>query len=183
MRTFAAAALVLLAASCAEPPKQTDFAKKAFEEWAKAAASGDADKTLAGFTDARKSEWLYDRFLENDAIARRWRGALTGEPRTHLDLWLGVSGKHGNGRTEPLNAIVLDHPTFGAMFREYFVLTAKGIRDALSRVEVSQVYGDDSGVTVAVRSGPGTPTELYGLVYENNAWKIDTYRQPLNGGR
>ena len=183
MRLFAAAALVLISVSCAEAPKQTDFAKKAFEDWAKAAASGDADKTLAGFTDARKSEWLYERFLENDNIARRWRAELTGEARTHLDLWLGVSGKHGNGRTESLNAIVLDHPTFGKMFREYFALTAKGVRDALSRIQVAQVYGDDSGVTVAVRSGPGTPTELYGLVYENNPWKIDTYRQPLNGGR
>jgi len=183
VRTFAAAALMLLAVSCAEAPKQTDFAKKSFEEWAKAAAAGDAEKTLAGFTDARKSEWLYERFLENDAIARRWRGELTGEARTHLDLWLGVSGKHGNGRTEPLQGIVLDHPSFAKMFREYFTLTANGIKAALSRVEVAQVYGDDSGVTVAVRSGPGTPTELYGLVYENNAWKIDTYRQPLNGGR
>jgi hypothetical protein len=182
VRTFAAA-LVLLAVSCAEPPKQTDFARRAFEAWAKAAASGDADKTLAGFSDARKSEWLYERFLENDAIARRWRADLTGEPRTHLDLWLGVAGKHGNGRAEPLQPIVLDHPSFAAMFRQYFALTAKGIRDLLSRAEIQQVYGDDSGVTVAVKAGPGTPTELYGLIYENNGWRIDTYRQPLNGGR
>jgi len=182
VRTFAAV-LVLLAVSCAEGPKQTDFAKKAFQDWAKAAASGDAVKTLAGFSDARKSEWLYERFLENDAIARRWRGSLTGEARTQLDLWLGVSGRHGNGRTEPLQPIVLDHPSFIAMFGEYFTLTARGIRDSLSRAEVAQVYGDDSGVTVAVKSGPGTPTELYGLIFENNGWKIDTYRQPLNGGR
>ena len=175
MRTFAAA-LMLLAVSCAQPPKQTDFAKKAFEDWAKAAADGDADRTLAGFTDARKSEWLYERFLENDAIARKWRAELTGTPRTHLDLWLGVSGRHGNGRAEPLQPIVLDHPSFVAMFREYFGLTAKGIKSKLSRVEVAEVYGDDSGVTVAVKTGPGTPTVLYGMVFEGNGWKIDTYK-------
>jgi hypothetical protein len=182
VRRFAAA-LVLLAVSCAETPKQTDFARRAFEDWAKAAAAGDADKTLAGFTDARKSEWLYDRFLEKDAIARRWRAQLTGEARTHLDLWLGVSDRHGNGRQEPLLPVVLDHPSFAAMFREYFTLTARGIKDSLSKIQITQVYGDDSGVTVAVRSSPGGPTELYGLIYENSAWKIDTYRQPLNGGR
>ena len=177
------AVLLLLAASCAEAPKNTDIARKAFEDWARAAVAGDAEKTLAGFTDAKKSEWLFERFLENDLIVRKWRGELTGEPRTHLDLWLGVAKRHGNGRAEPLQSIVLDHPSFAQMFREYFVLTAHEIKASFSRMEIAQVFGDDQGVTVAVKSGPGTPTELYELIFERNGWKIHTYKQPLNGGR
>jgi hypothetical protein len=178
------AALLLLAASCAaEKPKDSQIARKAFEDWAKSAVSGDAEKTLAGFSDARKSEWLFDRFVENHLIVRKWRGELTGEARTHLDLWLGVSKRNGNGRDAPLQPIVLDHPSFAPMFREFFLLTAQGIKDSLSKLEIAQVYGDDSGVTVAVRAGPGAPTELYGLIFESGRWKIDTYRQPLNGGR
>lgn len=177
------AALLLLAASCAEPPKNTDIARKAFEEWARAAVAGDAEKTLAGFTDARKSEWLFERFLENDLIVRRWRGQMTGDARTQLDLWLGVAKRQGNGRDQPLTSIVLDHPSFAPMFREYFIQTAQGIKDSFSRMEIAQVYGDDQGVTVAVRSGPGSPTELYELVYERSGWRINNYKQPLNGGR
>lgn len=178
------AVLLLLGASCAaDPPKNTDLARKAFEEWARAAVAGDAEKTLAGLTDARKSEWLFERFLENDLIVRRWRGEMTGEARTQLDLWLGISKRHGNGREQPLPPIVLDHPSFAPMFREYFVLTAQGIKDVFSRMEVAQVFGDDQGVTVAVRSGPGSATELYELVYERSGWKINNYKPALNGGR
>jgi hypothetical protein len=176
VKKFAAAALVLLAVSCSEPLRQTDFARKAFEDWAKAAAAGDAEKTLAGFTDAKKSEWLFERFVEDDEIVRRWRGRLTGEPRTNLDLWLGVVKRQGSGRASVLPPNVLDHPSFVDMFREYFAQTAKAIRDSLSRVQIAEVYGDDSGITVAVKTSPGSPTVLYGLLYENNGWKIDVWK-------
>jgi hypothetical protein len=174
-----AAVWLLVAAGCASPePKQTEVARRTFEDWTKAAAAGDAEKTLAMFSDAKKSEWLFDLLEENDAIARRWRGELTGAARTDLDLWWGISHRNGNGR-EPLRASVLTHPSFIQMFREYFTRTAGAIKTQLSKLEVTNVYGDDTGITVAVRGGPGAPTELYGLVYERDGWKIDTYRQPL----
>jgi hypothetical protein len=180
VRKFSALLLVL-AASCSTPEvKPTDNARKSFDAWAQAARSGDAEKTLAGFSDAKKSEWLYQLLEDNDPIARRWRGELTGTPRTQLDLWWGVSHKRGNGRDEILNAGVLYHPSFAKMFREYFMQTANSIRDQFSRLEIAQVYGDDSGITVAVKCVAGAPTELYGLVYERDGWKIDTYRQPLS---
>ncbi len=173
------AAVLLLAMGCAsQETKQTDVARKTFEEWARAASAGDAEKTLAMFSDARKSEWLFERLEENDAIARRWRGELSGAARTDLDLWWGISHRNGNGR-EPLRASVLAHPSFIQMFREYFMQSANAIKNQLSKLEVTNVYGDDTGITVAVRCGAGAPTELYGLVYERDGWKIDTYRQPL----
>lgn len=178
------AALLLLAASCAaEPLRHTDLARKGFEEWARSAAAGDAEKTLAGFTDAYKSEWLFERFKQGDLIIRKWRGELTGPARTQLDLWMGVSTRHGNGRQEPLTGAVLDHPSFAPMFRECFVLDAQLIKAMFNRMEIAQVYGDDQGVTVAVRSAPGAPVEMYEMVYERAGWKINNYKPPLGGGR
>jgi hypothetical protein len=174
------AALLLLLASCATPvPTPSDTAKQSFQSWANAAKAGDAEKTLDGFSDAKKSEWLYQLLEENDPIARRWRGELTGAVRTNLDLWWGVTHKKGNGRAEVLHVSVLTHPSFVQMFREYFLQTASAIRASFSKLEVIQVYGDDTGVTVVVKCGLGMPSELYGLVYERDGWKIDTYRQPL----
>ncbi|MBI3854664.1 MAG: hypothetical protein HY293_03115 [Planctomycetes bacterium] len=177
------AALMLLLASCAQPPTQNDYARQALEAWMKSAMAGDAEKTVAAFSDAYKSEWLYLRLQENDPIARRWRGDLSGSPRTALDLWWGVALKHGNGRDEPAQATVLYHPSFVQMFREYFIREAQSIRDGLSRAEVTSVYGDNSGVTVVVKSSPGGPPELYGMVYERDGWKIDNYKGPQGGGR
>ena len=181
MRKFAV--LLALAASCAAEPKATDSAKRAFEEWAKAASAGDAEKTLSGFSDANKSQWLFDRLNENDPRAKRWRGDLTGEPRTALDLWWGQALKNGSGRNEPAPALVLSHPTFIALFRVFFTAEAKSIQTGLSRAEVTQTYGDDSGVTVLVKSGPGMPVEYYQMVYEGNSWKIDLYKPPQGGGK
>lgn len=177
------AALLLLAASCADAPKVSDGARKAFEAWAKAASSGDAEKTLAGLSEAYKSSWLYERLNANDPIARKWRGELTGAPRTALDLWWGQAIKHGSGREEPLNGTVLEHPSFIKMFRDYFVLEAKMIQTGLSRAEVTEAYGDGTGVTVLVRSGPQMPVEYYQMVYEGTEWKIDLYRRPQPAGK
>jgi len=57
-----------------------------------------------------------------------------------------------------------------------------GIRAQMSRLQIAQVYGEDSGVTVAVKNGVNS-TELYGLVFERDGWKIDGHRQPLTQGR
>ena len=182
MRKFAV--LLVLAASCAtEAPKETEGAKKAFEEWAKAASSGDVERTLAGFSDANKSQWLYTRLNENDLRTKKWRGELTGAPRTSLDLWWGQALKNGNGRDEPLHSIVLGHPSFIELFREFFTLEAQAIQTNLSRAEVTKTYGDESGVTVLVKSGPGKPVEYYQMIYEGNAWKIDLYKPPQPGGK
>jgi len=178
------AVLLAFAASCAnENLKETEGARRAFEEWAKAASAGDAEKTLAGFSDANKSQWLYIRLNENDPRTRQWRGQLTGGPRTALDLWWGQALKHGNGRDEPLHSMVLDHPSFLQLFREFFVLEARAIQTGLSRAEVTNTYGDDSGVTVLVKSGLGKPIEYYQMVYEGNGWKIDLYKPPQLGGK
>jgi len=177
------AVLLALTASCSGGPQVTEGARKAFEDWAKAAASGDAEKTLAGFSDAKKSDWLYDRLTENDPLAKLWRGDLTGEARTQLDLWWGNSLKHGNGRDEPLRDIVLTHPSFVQLFRQYFIREAKSIQTGLARAEVTTTYGDSTGVTVLVKSGPGAPVEYYGMIFEGNGWKIDAYKPPQQGGK
>ena len=178
MRRFSA--VILLLASCsATEKKDIETVRQQFESWVKSAAAGDADKTLAMFSDAKKSEWLYDRLEENDPFARRWRGDLTGPARTDLDLWWGIAHTNRNGRTEPLRPSVLDHPTFRNLFKEYFVQTSGAIKAQFSKLEISNVYGDDTGITVAVKCGLGAPTELYGLVFEHDGWKIDSYRQPL----
>jgi hypothetical protein len=177
------AVLLVLAASCAEAPTQSDGARKAFQEWAKAASSGDAEATLAGISDRNKSDWLYDRLTENDSLARKWRGELTGSPRTALDLWWDQALKRGNGRDQPLQSSVLYLPSFTQLFREYFVREAKAIQTGLSRAEVTNTYGDDTGVTVLVRCGPGMPIEYYGMIYEGNGWKIDIYRPPQPTGK
>jgi hypothetical protein len=176
-------ALFLLAASCAGEPTQVEGAKKAFVEWAKAASSGDAEKTLAGFSDANKSQWLYQRLNENDPKTKRWRGQLTGSPRTSLDLWWGLALKHGDGRSEPLSANVLGHPSFIELFREFYTAELQSIQTGLSRAEVTQTYGDATGVTVLVKSGPGMPVEYYQMIYEGNGWKIDLYKPPQPGGK
>jgi hypothetical protein len=171
--------VLLFAAGCAsQEVKQTDLARKSFMDWAKAAAAGDAEKTLAMLSDARKSEWLFQRLEEGDPAAARWRGELTGPPRTDLDLWWGVAHKTGNGR-EPLRSTVLYHPSFINLFREYFMQSVGAIKSQFSKLEITNAYGDDSGITVTVRCGAGAPTELYGLIFERDGWKVDTYRQPL----
>lgn len=165
--------------SDSSPTKRSDSARIAFETWVKAAVSGDAIRTFAMLSDGNKSGWLFDRIEEGDASARRWRSELTGTPRTDLDLWLGVARKRGGGRDEPLPSSVLLDRSLQDLFVEFFMRTQEGIRVQMSRLQIAQVYGDDSGVTVAVRNGVGA-TELYGMVYERDGWKIDAHRQPLS---
>jgi hypothetical protein len=173
------AALLLLTASCAaEQTKEVDLARKQFEEWKTAAAAGDAEKTLSGLSDVRKSEWLFQLLEENDGLAKRWRGELTGGPRTDLDLWWGIAHRNGSGR-ERLNASVLYHPSFIALFRDYFTLTASEIKRQMAKLEILKVYGDESGITITVRQGPGARSEMYGMVYEHDGWKVDTYSEGL----
>lgn len=185
-----AALLCLALASCggddlvsdSSPTKRSDSAREAFQNWVKAAVAGDGIRTFAMLSDGNKSAWLYDRLEEGDSSARRWRAELTGTARTDLDLWLGVAKKRGNGRDEPLPSSVLLDKSLQDLFVEFFVRTQEGIRVQMSRLQIAQVYGDDSGVTVAVRNGVGA-TELYGLIYERDGWKIDAHRQPLTPGR
>ncbi len=154
-------------------------ARDAFETWVKAAVAGDAKMTFHMLSDGNKSGWVFDRLEEGDASARRWRSELTGTARTELDLWWGVAKKRESGRDEPLPSSVLVHPSLAELFTEFFVRTEGGIRVQMSRLQIAQVYGDDSGVTVAVRNGVGA-TELYGMIYERDGWKIDAHRQPLS---
>jgi len=177
------AIVLLLLASCAgQEAKETDGARKVFEEWAKVTAEGDADKNLSGLSDSFRSQWIYQLLEENDPPARRWRGALTGAPRTDLDLWWGVAHEKRDGRAEPLRATVLEHPTFRALYREYFERNARGIKAQFSKLEVLKVYGDNTGITVNVRCGAGSPTEMYGMIFDG-AWKVDTYKEGLGGPR
>jgi hypothetical protein len=165
--------------SDSSPTKRSDSARIAFENWVKAAVGGDGIRTFAMLSDANKSGWLYDRLEEGDGSSRRWRQELQGTARTDLDLWLGVAKKHGGGRDEPLPSSVLLDKSLQDLFTEFFMRTQEGIRVQMSRLQIAQVYGDDSGVTVAVRNGVGA-TELYGMVYERDGWKIDAHRQPLS---
>lgn len=177
------ALLAVFAASCStESLKMGDMARKEFEAWAKAAVSGDAEKTFAGCSDANLSEWLFKRLEENDAIVRRWRGQLTGRPRTDLDLWWGISRRNGNGRAEVVSQNVLRDPSFAQLFRNFYMLTLDDIRTQFSRMEISHVYGDDTGVTIVAKMGHGPPM-LVGLVFEDNRWKIDTTKEATGPGR
>lgn len=186
MKKFAVLLLGLLSA-CGGGPQNSGTmdesrsrsAREAFENWVRGAVAGDAVKTFAMLSDGNKSGWLFDRLEEGDASARRWRAELTGTVRTELDLWLGVARQRESGRDEPLPSSVLLHPSLGELFTEYFVRTAGGIKVQMSRLQIAQIYGDDSGVTVAVRNGVGA-TELYGMIYERDGWKIDAHRQPLS---
>lgn len=182
MKKFAV--VLALAASCSSEPAQqpgTELARKAFEEWVRNAVAGDADKVFATFSDPYKSNWLFERLQASDALARRWRGDLTGRPRTELDLWLGIAKKKGNGREEGLPESVLRDAGLAQLFRGYFAQESGMIRTQLSRIVISQVFADDSGVTVAIKNGQGS-TELYGLINQADGWKIDNYRPPLNPG-
>jgi len=185
-----AIALVMLgccAASCTpetNKAKASTGAREMFENWVRACVDGDVAKVFAGMSDGYKSGWIFDRLGESDTAARRWRGDLAGQARTDLDLWLGVAKKREDGREESLPTSVLDHPSFAALFRELFMrdYNGGGIRAQMSRLQIAQVYGDDSGVTVAVKNGVNS-TELYGLVFERDGWKVDAHRQPLTQGR
>ena len=185
-----AATLLILgcfAASCnpeTNKSKVSTSAREMFENWVRACVDGDVAKVFAGMSDGYKSGWIYDRLGESDTAARRWRGDLTGQARTDLDLWLGVAKKREDGREESLPPSVLDHPSFAGLFRDLFMrdFNSGGIRVQMSRLQIAQVYGDDSGVTVAVKNGINT-TELYGLIYERDGWKVDAHRQPLMQGK
>ena len=182
MKRLALASLLL--ASCSSPSAQeanTEVVRQVFEGWVRAAVSGDADKVFAMFSDPYKSNWLFDRLQAGDALIRHWRGELTGRPKTELDLWWGIAKKKGNGREDVLPESVLRQPSLGQLFKSYFLQEAGVVKLQLSRVTISQVFSDDSGVTVAIKNGQGA-TELYGLINEPDGWKIDNYRQPLNPG-
>jgi hypothetical protein len=157
-------------------------AQEFFEDWVRACVKGDAPKVFHGMSDAYKSGWLFDRFEESDPATRRWRGELTGTARTDLDLWLGVSKQKGSGRESVLPPSVILDPSLTALFKEMFMKDLGGIQLQMSRIAIAKVYADDSGVTVAVKNGLNS-TELYGLVYERDGWKIDAHRQPLTQPR
>jgi hypothetical protein len=178
-KSIALLVLAALAPSCG--PATLDRAASAremFEDWVRACVGGDAAKVFHGMSDAYKSGWLFDRLEESDAAARRWRGELSGTARTDLDLWLGVAKKKDTGRESLLPSSVLDAPTLPLLFKELFMKDYGAIQLQMSRIQIAQVYSDDSGVTVAVKNGLNT-TELYGLIYERDGWKIDAHRQPL----
>lgn len=183
-KPVALALLALVGASCSSSDTidRKESARLGFEAWVRDCVNGDSTKVFHGMSDGNKSGWLFDRLEESDASARRWRGELTGQARTDLDLWLGVARRRGNGRDEPLPSSVLTHPSLDALFKELFMRTYDGIRLQMSRLQVSDVFSDDSGVTVSVKNGLGS-TELYGMVYERDGWKIDAHRQPLTQGR
>ena len=156
-------------------------ARDMFEDWIRACVSGDGAKVFHGMSDAYKSGWLFDRIEESDSAARRWRGELTGLARTDLDLWLGVARQKSSGRDSVLPPSVLDHPSFEGLFKELFMKDLGAVQLQMSRVQIANVYSDDSGVTVAVKNGLNS-TELYGLIYERDGWKVDAHRQPLIPG-
>jgi hypothetical protein len=182
-KSIALLVLGALAPSCG--PSSMDRAANArdmFEDWVRACVAGETDKVFHGMSDGYKSGWLYDRLDEGDPTTRRWRGELTGPARTDLDLWLGVAKKRDTGRESNLPSSVLEHPSLGALFKELFMKDYGGIQTQMSRLQIANVFADDSGVTVAVKNGLNS-TELYGLVYERDGWKIDAHRQPLQQGR
>ncbi|HZE96494.1 MAG TPA: hypothetical protein VE981_05680 [Planctomycetota bacterium] len=184
MRHAAALLLLVLAApSCSTETVDAKVqAQKAFEDWVHTCIDGESMKVFHSLSDGYKSGWLFDRFREGDTTFKRWRAELSGTARTDLDLWLGVAKMHDDGRTEGLPSDVLLHPSFTQLFSEYFIRTHDGIKVQMSRYQIAKVYGDNSGVTIVVKNGLSS-TEMYGLIYERDGWKIDAYRQPLTGGR
>lgn len=172
--------LFLLPASCGSDVKDpTVAATQAFQDWVKAFVDGKGDLVFNGMSDGLKSGWVFDRLAESDPAARRWRGELTGIPRTELDLWLGLAKKRNDGRKDNLPPSVLTHPSLAELFKTYFV-NESGLRMQMSRLSIGQAFADDTGVTIAVKNGQGS-TELYGLIVENGGWKVDAHREPLGG--
>jgi hypothetical protein len=52
------------------------------------------------------------------------------------------------------------------------------VRQEFSTLKVAEVYADDTGASIAVRTTVGT-TELYQLIPEGAGWKIDHHRSSI----
>jgi hypothetical protein len=180
IRYLASALLLFALPGCAGgPPSVEEAALAEFKAWVAASAEGKAEESFQGLSDSYASEWLFEMSAGNDRIFRDWRGGLTGTVRTDLDIWIEHCKKTRarTGRADRAPGTVLQHPALVALWKSYFAVNAKAVALQMSRLEVLKAYGDDTGVTIAVR-GVSQKTELYGLVYDRGGWKIDNYRQP-----
>jgi hypothetical protein len=175
------AAAVLLLASCGSSGSRTEEEKQvlgAFEVWRAAAARGDAEATFLLLTDGNKSEWLFQRMLADDSVMRHWRVELTGSARTDLDLWFEHVKKNRGARAEPLPATVLTHPWLRLMYIDHFNLELEAVKAQFAGLLVTNVYADETGATIIVRNYAGR-SELYQMVVEGGAWKLDLHREAL----
>lgn len=171
-----------LAAAC-EPfdPAETAHentrqeALHAFEEWRRAASQGRAEETFTRISDGLKSQWLFARLQEGDALARAWRGALAGAVRTDLDLWWEHCRRHPQERVELLPATVLGDPSLVKLWKDYFDQQATEVKFQMSRLEVVEAYVDPTGVSILVRNAYGRQ-EMYELVPEGGGWRINHHR-------
>ncbi len=180
---FAAAAAAALMTAACEPfdPLEASHenvrqeALHAFEEWRQAAAEGRADETFLRISDGLKSQWVFARLQEGDALIRAWRGALSGAARTDLDLWWEHCRRHPQERVERLPETVLREPSLPMLWKDYFAQQAAEVKFQMSRLEVVDAYVDPTGVSVLVRNAFGRQ-EMYELVVEAGMWRINHHR-------
>ena len=177
--------LLCLACSCSSPPApgQSEGATEAFKQWIQAAVDGNAQKTFDMLSLACKSEWIYKLLEQNDPTARQWRGTLTGPARTDLDLWWGRAHKEQSGRVYLLEPTVAADPSFFRLYQTYFTQAAGEIRAEFSRLQIAQVYSDDTGVTLTAKPSPTAAPVLCGFVFEGGGWKLDHMLEPVSRRR
>ncbi len=181
MRKFLVPALAVLA-SCAGrgttmDPNQKEI-KAAFEAWRDATAAGNVEKHFQGLSAAFKSKWLYDRMGRQDPILREWRARLDDPVRSSLESWWDRVGRERRERPEVLPPVVLRHAWLEQLYAEYFAVEREAVTAQFKHLEVRDVCIDTSGITVRTRNVRNEP-ELFEVVFEEGAWKVNGYRPPL----
>jgi hypothetical protein len=173
---------VLLSASCAGEGTMQENVREAFEEWRAALLAGDAEKTYEMMSEGLKAGWLFERLTSEDRESVEFRRALTGAPRTDLDLWLEYNRKNPSQRAAVLPPSVSAHPNLRELYRRYFMQELASVRQQFSGLRVAEVYADQTGASIAVKTPDGT-TDLFQMVSEGAGWKIDLHRRSIRSMR
>ena len=172
---------VVMTASCASSSMQ-DTARDAFEEWREALLAGDAEKTYEMMSEGLKAQWLFDRLTSEDFESIEFRRGMTGPARTDLDLWLEYNRKNQAQRAVHLPVSVSTHRSLRELYRRYFMQELATVRLQFSNLRVAEVYADQTGASVAVKTPEGS-TDLFQLVTEGAGWKIDLHRRSIRSMR
>lgn len=173
-------ALWVVLASCEPFPdedRQYEGGRGSFEAWKEAMIAGRLGEVVAMTTVSLRSQWIYDRLLENDPAALDWKGKLKGGARSDLDLWFGEAGKNtSSGRVPTLPATVLREPTLTTLLTGYLKDAQADMARDFKSQKVVQVASDDRGVSVLVHNKSGD-AEIYQLSQEDGYWKVDGHRR------
>jgi hypothetical protein len=177
VRKFVACLALLV--SCEPFEADTDMqrdARTAFELWRDDILAGRMAEAVQAMTYSYKSQWVYDRLVENDPAALQWRTKLKGNARTDIDLWLSETGaSSARGRVHTLPPTVLSDPSVNVLLIGYLREAALELQYEFKRVKVVESTADNQGVSILIHNSRGEP-EMYALVIEGGMWKLDHHR-------